>query len=54
MNRYFVEMLRALSSAGAEFLVVGAHAVAAYGFVRVPITAFFIPHPPALIPRDYV
>jgi predicted nucleotidyltransferase len=34
MNRDFVEMLRALSDAGVEFLVVGAHAVAAHGFVR--------------------
>lgn len=34
MNRHFVEMLRALSDAGAEFLIIGAHAVAAHGFVR--------------------
>jgi hypothetical protein len=27
MNRDFVEMLSALSAAGAEFLIVGAHAV---------------------------
>jgi hypothetical protein len=31
MNRDFVEMLSALSAARAEFLVVGAHAVAAHG-----------------------
>ncbi len=34
MNRDFVEMLSALSEAGAEFLVVGAHALAAYGVPR--------------------
>ena len=34
MNRDFAEMLRALSDAGAEFLVVGAHARAAYGEPR--------------------
>ena len=34
MNRDFVEMLDALSAAGADFLVVGAHALAAYGRPR--------------------
>ncbi|HYO77682.1 MAG TPA: hypothetical protein VE010_14575 [Thermoanaerobaculia bacterium] len=34
MNRHFVEMLSELSAAGAEFLVIGAHAVAAHGFIR--------------------
>ncbi|HVT04506.1 MAG TPA: hypothetical protein VHL58_14155 [Thermoanaerobaculia bacterium] len=34
MNRHFVEMLRALSDAGAEHLVIGAHAVAAHGHLR--------------------
>ena len=34
MNRDFVEMLAALSAAGAEFLVVGAYAMAAYGLPR--------------------
>lgn len=34
MNRDFAEMLSALSDAGAEFLVVGAHARAAYGEPR--------------------
>lgn len=34
MNRHFVEMLSALSGAGAEFLIVGAHAVAAHGHAR--------------------
>ncbi len=34
MNRDFVEMLSALSAAGAEFLIVGAHALAAHGVVR--------------------
>ncbi len=34
MNRDFVEMLSALSAARAEFLVVGAHAVAAHGVPR--------------------
>lgn len=34
MNRNFVEMLSALSDAGAEFLLVGAHAMAAHGVPR--------------------
>jgi hypothetical protein len=34
MNRDFAEMLSALSAAGAEFLVVGAHALAAHGYPR--------------------
>jgi len=34
MNRNFVEMLRALSAAKAEFLVIGAHAVIAHGYFR--------------------
>ena len=34
MNRDFAEMLSALSGAGAEFLVVGAHALAAHGVPR--------------------
>ena len=34
MNRDFSEMLAALSAAGAEFLVVGAHALAAHGRPR--------------------
>ena len=34
MNRDFAEMLSALSEAGAEFLIVGAHALAAHGIVR--------------------
>ena len=34
MERDFVEMLSALSAARAEFLVVGAHAVAAHGVPR--------------------
>jgi hypothetical protein len=34
MNRDFVEMLGALSDAGADFLVVGAHALAAHGVPR--------------------
>lgn len=34
MNRDFAEMLSALSEAGAEFLVVGAHALAAHGTAR--------------------
>jgi hypothetical protein len=34
VNRDFAEMLRALSDAGADFLVVGAHARAAYGEPR--------------------
>jgi hypothetical protein len=34
MNRDFAEMLSALSAAQAEFLVVGAHAMAAHGLPR--------------------
>ena len=34
MNRDFVEMLAALSEARADFLVIGAHAVAVYGTPR--------------------
>jgi hypothetical protein len=34
MNRDFAEMLSALFAAKAEFLVVGAHALAAHGFPR--------------------
>ncbi len=34
MNRDFVEMLSALSAAGVEFIVVGAHALAAHGVPR--------------------
>lgn len=34
MNRDFVEMLAALSAAGVEYLVVGAHALAAHGRPR--------------------
>ncbi len=34
MNRDFVEMLSALSEAGADYLVVGAHALAAHGVPR--------------------
>ena len=34
MNRDFAEMLSALSEAGAEFLVVGAYALAAHGIPR--------------------
>ncbi|MEW6743603.1 MAG: hypothetical protein AB1486_12675 [Planctomycetota bacterium] len=34
MNRDFVDMLSALSAAGAEYLVVGAHAMAVHGLPR--------------------
>jgi hypothetical protein len=34
VNRDFVEMLFALSAAGVEFLIVGAHALSAHGKVR--------------------
>ena len=34
MNRDFVEMLSALFEAGAEFMVVGAHALAVHGTAR--------------------
>ena len=34
MNRDFVEMLSELSAAGVDFLIVGAHALAAHGVPR--------------------
>ncbi len=34
MNRDYVEMLNELSAAGVEFLVIGAHALAAHGYLR--------------------
>jgi hypothetical protein len=34
VNQDFVEMLSALSDAGADFLVIGAHALATHGLVR--------------------
>jgi hypothetical protein len=34
MNRDFVEMLSALSAAGADYLIVGAYAMAAHGWPR--------------------
>ena len=34
MNRDFVEMLCALNETGADFLIIGAHAVAAHGHPR--------------------
>jgi len=34
LNKDFVEMLSALSEAGADHLVVGAHALAAHGLPR--------------------
>jgi len=34
LNEDFLDMLSALSEAGAEFLVVGAHALAAHGYPR--------------------
>lgn len=34
MNQHFVEMLRDLSEAGADFLIIGAHAVSAHGHPR--------------------
>jgi hypothetical protein len=34
MNQDFVEMLSELSATGTEFLIVGAHALAAHGFPR--------------------
>jgi predicted nucleotidyltransferase len=34
MNHHFVEMLSELSDAEVEFLVIGAHAVAAHGYLR--------------------
>jgi len=34
MNRDFAEMLSALSDAGADFLIVGAYALAAHGLPR--------------------
>jgi hypothetical protein len=37
MNRHFVEMLRALRDEGVEHLVIGAHALAAHGYVRATL-----------------
>src|SRR5579859_598489 len=37
MNRDFVEMLDALSDAKADFLIVGAHALAAHGVLAPPM-----------------
>ena len=37
MNRDFVEMLSALSAAGVEFLIVGAHALAALRVFGAPL-----------------
>jgi hypothetical protein len=37
MNRDFVEMLSALSAAGAEYLVLGAHALAVHGRPRAEL-----------------
>jgi hypothetical protein len=34
MNRHFVEMLSALSDAGADYLIIGAHALAVHGYAR--------------------
>ena len=36
LNPDFAEMLRALSAAGAEYLLVGAYAMAAHGVPRAP------------------
>lgn len=48
MNLDFAEMLSALSEAGAEFLIVGAHALAAHGAPRatgdLDIWVNFAPH----------
>lgn len=37
MNPHFVEMLRALRDEGVEHLVIGAHALAAHGYVRATL-----------------
>jgi hypothetical protein len=34
LNKNFIDMLSALSEAGAEFLIVGAHALSAHGYPR--------------------
>ena len=39
MNRDFIDMLSALCEAGVEFLVVGAHALAAHGAPLLDLTA---------------
>jgi hypothetical protein len=41
MNRDFAEMLRALNDAGADYILVGDHAMAAHGFPR-PMAAIAI------------
>jgi len=37
MNPHFVEMLKALRDEGVEHLVIGAHALAAHGYVRATL-----------------
>jgi len=37
MNPHFVEMLRVLRDEGVEHLVIGAHALAAHGYVRATL-----------------
>ncbi|MEN9666823.1 MAG: hypothetical protein RLZZ326_3186 [Planctomycetota bacterium] len=37
MNPHFVEMLKALGDEGVEHLVIGAHALAAHGYVRATL-----------------
>jgi hypothetical protein len=40
LNDDFRDMIAALSTAGVEFLIVGAHPLAAYGLPRGPATAW--------------
>ena len=58
MNSNFAEMLRALSDAGADFLIVGAHARAAYGEPRatkdIDIWVRPVGRPHDLVDADHV
>jgi predicted nucleotidyltransferase len=47
LNDDFVDLLRAFDEAGVDFVVVGAHALAAYGVVRATgdLDVFVRPHP---------
>ena len=51
MNPHFVEMLKALRDEGVEHLVIGAHALAAHGYVRATLDIDIWVRPSAEKPR---
>jgi|GEM_PF-6586373 len=51
MNPHFAEMLKALSDEGVEHLVIGAHALAAHGYVRATLDIDIWVRPSAEKPR---